>query len=110
MSKPNRCQNGSQDCEFEGKHELALVSEIMRAIGSYSTKEDIDICPLCVRDTMLAVAALLHIEAAKIVSKGADMPPPRTKKLGDALAKAARSALEKVSLAKAALVSSYSRN
>jgi len=28
--------------------------------------EHIDLCPLCLRDTMLAVAALLHLEATTV--------------------------------------------
>jgi len=110
MSEEDRCRNGNLNCDFNKEHELALVSEIMRAIGSYNKKEGLDMCPLCLRDTMLAAAALLHIEAAGTGSKSMDRPPPRAKKLGDGLAKAARNALENVTRAKAALVSSRSRN
>jgi hypothetical protein len=110
MSDEDRCRNGSQECIFDNEREQALVSELMRVIESYCKTEDIDICPLCLRDTMLAIAALLHIEAAKIGSRGMDRPPRCTKKLSDALARSARNALEDVFSAKAALVSSRSKH
>jgi hypothetical protein len=110
MSEEDRCRNGNPDCEFDDKHEQALARKLMRVIASYSKKEGIDICPLCLRDTMLAVAALLHLEAARIDSESRNRPPPRAKKLGDTLAKAARNALQDVSSAKAALVSSRGRH
>jgi hypothetical protein len=59
---------------------------------------------------MLAIVALLHLEAGRIGSESTDRLPRRTKKLNGAFAKAARNALENVSLAKAALVSSRSRH
>ena len=110
MSEEDCCPNDNANCDVNIEHEEALVREIMRVIGRYSKKEDVDICPLCLRDTMLAVAALLHIEAARIRSKGADRPSPGPKRLGDALAKAARNALEDVTLAKTTLVSSHRKN
>jgi hypothetical protein len=108
MSEEDRRRNGNP--KFDDKHEQALVRELMHAIEDYSKKQDIDICPLCLRDTMLAVAALAHIEAARIDSESRNRPPPRAKKLGDTLAKAARTALQEVSSAKAALVSSRGRH
>jgi hypothetical protein len=108
LSKEDRCRNGNP--KFDDKHEQALVRELMHAIEDYSKKEDIDICPLCLGDIMLAMAALLHLEAARIESESRNRPPPRAKMLSNALAKAARTALENVTLAKAALVSSRSRN
>ena len=110
MSEKDRCRNGNPDCGLDDKHELALASEIMRAIESYSEKEDIEICPLCLRDTLLAIAALLQLEAARIDSESTNKRRRRPKNPGTALAKAARNALENVTLAKAALVSSRSRN
>jgi hypothetical protein len=62
------------------------------------------------RDTMLAIAALLHLEAARTASEDADRTRPPARNISNALAKAARTALEKVTLAKAALVSSRIRN
>ncbi len=66
MSDEGSCLNGSEDCEFGHTQELALVERIMRVIGHFKQDERINPCPICLRDTMLAVAALLHLEAAKI--------------------------------------------
>jgi hypothetical protein len=108
MSEEDRCRNGNP--KFDDKREQALVRELMDAIEDYSKRVGIDICPLRLRDTMLALAALLQIEAARIESESRNRPPPRAKRPGDALAKAARTALENVTLAKAALVSSRGRH
>ena len=86
------------------------MRELLRAIEDYNNREEIEICPLSLRDTMLVIAAVLHLEAARIDSEDADRPRPGAKKLGDAFSKAARKALEDVSSAKAALVSPRSRN
>jgi hypothetical protein len=110
MSERDRCRNGNPDCKFDHEHELALASELMRAIGGYSRRENIEACPLCLRDTMLAIAALLHLEAARIGSEISRTPRACTKQLSNALAKAARKALEDVADAKAILVSSQSKH
>src|SRR5262245_50884036 len=105
MSELDRCQNGSQDCEFDNKYELALVGEVMRLIGDYGKTEDIGSCPLCLRDDMLTMAALLHLEAARIGQADSGGPAASVKLLGDALAEAVREKLESVAEAKAAIVS-----
>jgi hypothetical protein len=110
MSKEDRCRNGTPNCEFDNEHELELVSELMRVIGSYNRKEDIDACPRCLRNTMLAVAALLHLDAARIESERAGKPRAGTKYMGNALAKAARQALEDVTEAKATMAGSQSKH
>jgi hypothetical protein len=110
MSKEDRCRNGTPNCEFDSEHELALVSELMRVIGSYDRKENIDACPLCLRDTMLAVAALLHLDAARIASERAGRPRAGTRYISNALAKAARQALEDVTEAKARMAGSQSKH
>jgi hypothetical protein len=66
LSDEGNCPNGSNNCDFTGAHELALTKEIMGMIGRYRQDGHIDRCPLCLRDTMLAVAALLHLEAATV--------------------------------------------
>ena len=109
MSEEHRCRNGNRECGFDDKHEQALACELMRAIEDYSNKENIDICPLCLRDTMLVIAALLHLEAARIVT-GADRPHPLMRNISNALAKAARKALEDVAQAKAVMISSHSKH
>jgi hypothetical protein len=106
MSKEDRNRNGYPDGNFNNQCELALVEEIMRTIDQYNKDKQADLYPVALRDTMLAVASLLHLEAARIGQDGADTPPTSAKALSNALAKAAREALRNVSLAKAALVSS----
>ena len=106
MSKEDHNQNGN----FNDRRELALVEEIMRTIEQYGKDKQANLRPACLRDTMLAIAALLHLEAARVDSEDADRPRPRTKQLSDALAKAARTALEDVSSARAARFSSGGKN
>ena len=102
MSGQNHCPNGRPDCEFDDKHELALVAELMRAIALYNKKQDIDPCPLCLRNTMLTVAALLHIDAAQIESSSMGRAKGGGKRIRDAFAKTARDRLEAVIKAQAA--------
>jgi hypothetical protein len=109
MSGQERCRNGSQGCEYDDKHELALVGEVMRVINDYNKKEDIDPCPLCLRDTMLAVAALLQLEAARLKQASTERRAASVTHLGNVLAKAAREQLKHVIHAKATIVS-RSRN
>jgi hypothetical protein len=95
MSDQMPCENGCPNCDFEDKHELSLVGEVLRTIERYSKKQGIRSCPSCLRDTMLSVAALLHLEAAKIgTAKTGKLFSG--KRLGDTFAKAARSRLETV--------------
>jgi hypothetical protein len=110
MSNEDRCRNGTPNCEFDNEHELALVSELVRVIEQYNKRNRAGPCPACLRDTMLAVAALLHLEAARTNSADADRPSPRARKLGDAFAKAARESIKNVSLAKATMTGSKSRH
>ena len=97
MSDEASCLNGSEDCEFSETHELALVEQIMRNIALYQKDERINPCPVCLRDSMLAVAALLHLEAAKI--NGGDSGHTTVKKYrldDDAFTEAARDRLNAV--------------
>ncbi len=52
------------DCDLT--YELVLVEEIMATIGRYSQDHDVVPSAVYLRDTMLSVAALLHIEATKL--------------------------------------------
>jgi hypothetical protein len=47
-------------------YELALVEEIVATIGRYNQSHDVMPSAAYLRDTMLSVAALLHIEATKL--------------------------------------------
>ncbi len=67
MWELDRCQNGSEDCGFSEPHELALIAKIMGVIRRFGEEQNIAHCPLCLRDTMLAVAALLHLEGVRTV-------------------------------------------
>jgi hypothetical protein len=94
----NHCPNGDPNCPFDREHELALVSEIMRLIRHYFESTGSEPCPLCLRNTLLAVAALAHLEAARIEAADTD-----GKRLRATFAKAAREGLEAVSQANAAI-------
>jgi hypothetical protein len=62
----NSCLIGRGSCGLGEQHELALVQTIMQAIKHYGDRELIEPCPRCLRNTMLTIAALLHLEAARI--------------------------------------------
>ena len=49
-----------------GSGDPDLVNEIMSLIGRYCESNGVVPCPVELRDTMLAVAALAHLEAGKM--------------------------------------------
>lgn len=51
-----------------------LVKEIMSVIQSYCKTNDLIPCPVEVRDTLLAVAALAHLEAVRMECRAIDRP------------------------------------
>jgi hypothetical protein len=53
-------------------HKLALAQEIMGVIERYNDTYSIPHRPSEIRDTLLSVAGLLHLEHAKIVSRSFD--------------------------------------
>ena len=53
------------DVVVAGSADPDLVNEIMDLIGRYCEANGIVPCPVELRDTMLAVAALAHLEAGK---------------------------------------------
>jgi hypothetical protein len=65
MIEEEGCPGGAEGCKYREKHELMLVEEIMRAIEQYHKSKQADPCPACLRDTMLAVAALLHVHSGR---------------------------------------------
>lgn len=75
MSELESCPNGRSECDFEEQHELALAGKILRMIESYTHENETYPCPKCLRNSMMAIAALLHLEAAKIDEKH---PEPRS--------------------------------
>jgi hypothetical protein len=66
MTDGESCPGGGTGCDYSETHELTLVGTIMRTIEQYHKDVNADPCPVCLRDTMLAVAALLHLQAARI--------------------------------------------
>ncbi len=66
MSEEDTCPNGTQECDFAEQHELALAGKILRMIEGYTKENETYPCPRCLRNSMMAIAALLHIEAAKM--------------------------------------------
>jgi hypothetical protein len=83
--------------------EQALVAEIMRSIERYNKKRKITPCPLCLRDTILAIGALLHLEAARTEMAGGRKPRPGSKRYREVFSKVAREKLEEVTQDSAAL-------
>jgi hypothetical protein len=103
MTESYRCPNGNPDCAFDEEDEQTLVSEVLRAIDSHSKKKDTPPCPLCLRDTMLATAALLHLEAARTGLAGAGQLRAGSKRHREAFGKVARERMDAVVKANTAL-------
>ena len=76
MSEEDTCPNGHPDCDFAEKHELALAGKILRIIESYTKDNETYPCPKCLRNSMIAIAALLHLEAEKIDQTDAEHTSP----------------------------------
>ena len=89
MSEEETCPNGEISCDFAEKHELALAGGILRMIEAYTKNNETYPCPKCLRNSIMAVAALLHIEAEKM---DGNEPSHASPELGfvDAFADAAR--------------------
>jgi hypothetical protein len=66
MSEEECCPNGHPECDFPEKHELALAGRLLRMIENYTREQRTYRCPVCLRNSMMAIAALLHLEAAKM--------------------------------------------
>ena len=67
MTESNRCSNGSLGCNFESS--ITLVEEVMQVLGRHNGDKRCA-CPMCLCASMLAVAALLHVEASRITRLG----------------------------------------
>jgi hypothetical protein len=76
MSEEDICPSGHPDCDFGEKHELALAGRILRMIESYTKDNDTYPCPKCLRNSMMAIAALLHLEAEKMDESGSGRSSP----------------------------------
>ncbi len=100
MTDVESCPGGSAECSYSETHELPLVGAVLRAIEQYNKERRIDPCPLCLREALLAVAALLHIEAARI--RGAASLPGEQEALEEEFGEAACEKLRAVAVAAAA--------
>ncbi len=76
MCEESTCPNGRRDCDFAEQHELALAGKILRMIEGYTKANETYPCPKCLRNSMMAIAALLHIEAAKLDEDGSERRSP----------------------------------
>ena len=76
MNEQDTCPNGREDCDFAENHELALAGRILRMIESYTKDNETYPCPGCLRNSMMAIAALLHLEAAKMAACEHGSPDP----------------------------------
>jgi len=70
MSERKTCPNGRRECGFEEDDEFALAGNILGMIGNYTKGNEAYTCPTCLRNAMMALAALLHLEAAKMDETG----------------------------------------
>jgi hypothetical protein len=93
MSDQDSCLIGSANC---GLDQLAFVDNIMQSIKRYGKKGYILPCPQCLCDTMLAVAALLHLEAARIVAATSGRSSVQDQGSDDTFAELARERLKAV--------------
>ncbi|MGO8953712.1 MAG: hypothetical protein ACLPWS_10175 [Rhodomicrobium sp.] len=66
MTDGESCPGGGSECDYSETHELTLVGTIMRTIEQYNKDQGTNPCPACLRDAMLAVAALLHLQTARM--------------------------------------------
>ncbi len=64
MSEQETCPSGRSGCDFAETHELALAGKILRMIESYSQDNRTYPCPECLRNSIMAIAALLHLQTA----------------------------------------------
>ncbi len=100
MSENEACPYHNEDCAFSDLQELALTGKIMEEIGRFGGEEQAAPCPHCLRDTMLTVAALLHLEGLKL--SGANIAQIRGKAAKKQFVLAAGERLEAVIEAEAA--------
>jgi hypothetical protein len=103
MIDEERCPHGAPGCDCREAQGLTLVGVIMRSIEQYNRTGEAEPCPGCLRDALLAVAALLHLKAAHLDS--ADAGGKRA--LDADFANAARQRMSDVVLAVAGPVSGF---
>jgi hypothetical protein len=84
------CPNGQHECDFEERHELALAGKILRMIEGYTKDHSTYPCPKCLRNSIMAIAALLHLEASKAAEQPCEEKRPGEAGFVDSFAEAAR--------------------
>ncbi|SRR5258706_14287767 len=90
MTEASRCSNGSLGCNFDSS--ITLVEEVMQVLGRHNGDQRCA-CPMCLCASMLAVAALLHLESSTL---GAGNIADVADFLSDTFASAARAKLRAV--------------
>lgn len=100
MTGEERCPSGAAECDYSETHELPLVQRVLKSIEHYNLEMNADPCPECLRDAMLAVAALLHMEADRPLSSR--QPAAGLEALEEAFGEIARDKLRAVAQAAAA--------
>lgn len=110
MSEQDDCPHGSTDCDFAEAHELALARRLAQMIEDYTQVNRTYPCPKCLRDLIMAIAALLHLEAIKIDKKAARQNWPEGTSFTEAFAEAARERMLSVMAAVVDLDSALDRS
>lgn len=90
MSEQDNCPHGSPHCDFAEVHELALVRRLLQMIESYAQDNRTNPCPKCLRNLIMVIAALLHLEAARIDKAASGQNRPGGNTFAEAFVEAAR--------------------
>jgi hypothetical protein len=92
---------GTSQCDLGARSDYDLVLKIMQTVERHNRDEQINPDPRSLRDTMLAVAALLHIEAIKMDCGSRRAAAEDREQFREAFAGAARCQLDAVAEAAA---------
>jgi hypothetical protein len=90
MSERDSCPHELSACNFAEKHELTLARKILQMIENYTKDNRTYPCPKCLRNSIIAIAALLHLEEAKINQKRSGQNGSEGAGFAEAFAEAAR--------------------
>src|SRR5215813_6550281 len=90
------CDRGGSTGDLSAHRDFGLVLKIMQTVERHNRNEHIFTDPLSLRDTMLAVAALLHMEALKMDGRDHLAAVAEVEELCETFAGAARCQLDAV--------------
>ncbi len=90
MIEQANCPHNRPNCDFAEEHELALVRRLVHVIENYTKEHRTYPCARCLRNSIMAIAALLHLEAAKIDEKRSGQKRSGSASFAEAFAEAAR--------------------